>query len=223
MTSRILAICIEARRPRELAQFWGELLGWKASAEDPLVLRPADEGGIPVWFVPSEEDKAGPNNMHFDLTNGSEEEQARTVERALALGGRHADVGQHGDEGHVVLADPEGNEFCVIEPGNNFLAGCGTVGALNCDGSQAAGYFWSAALGWPLVWDQDQETAIQSPDGGTKITWSGPPLSPRAGKDLFLALETNDVGQLLRLGASRAGDGMLIDPDGTKFSVLTRP
>ena len=62
----------------------------------------------------------------------------------------------------MVLADPEGNELCVIEPGNSFLAGCGFVGELACDGSREVGHFWSEALGWPLVWDQDQETAIQS-------------------------------------------------------------
>ena len=46
-----------------------------------------------------------------------------------------------------MLADPEGNEFCVIEPGNNFLADCGFVGALACDGSQEVGYFWSDGAG----------------------------------------------------------------------------
>ena len=80
-----------------------------------------------------------------------------------------------------MLADPEGNEFCVIEPGNSFLADCGFIGALACDGSQEVGYFWSEALGWPLVWDQDQETAIRSPHGGPKITWGGPPLMPKTG------------------------------------------
>jgi glyoxalase superfamily protein len=58
------------------------------------------------------------------------------VARALELGARHLDVGRLPEEGHVVLADPEGNEFCVIEPGNGFLAGCGFIGALACDGSQ---------------------------------------------------------------------------------------
>ena len=71
-----------------------------------------------------------------------------------------------------MLADPEGNEFCIIEPDNNFLADCGFIGALACDGSQQAGYFWSEALDWPLVWDQGQQTAIRSPHGGPKITSS---------------------------------------------------
>ena len=74
--------------------------------------------------------------MHFDLTSTSLEDQQDTVARVLALGGRHLDVGQGADAEHVVLADPEGNEFCVIEPGNNFLAECGFIGALASDGSQ---------------------------------------------------------------------------------------
>ena len=68
--------------------------------------------------------------MHFDLTSTSLEDQQQTVARALELGGRHIDIGQRPEEDHVVLADPEGNEFCVIEPGNNFLADCGFIGAL---------------------------------------------------------------------------------------------
>ena len=66
----------------------------------------------------------------------------------------------------------------MIEPGNSFLAGCGFLGEVACDGSREVGLFWSKALGWPLVWDEDQETAIQSPAGGTKIAWGGPPVLP---------------------------------------------
>jgi hypothetical protein len=69
------------------------------------------------------------------------------VARCLSLRARHIDVGQRPEEGHVVLADPEGNEFCVIEPDNKFLAGCGIVGEVSCGGSQRTGYFWSEALG----------------------------------------------------------------------------
>jgi hypothetical protein len=150
------------------------------------------------------------------------------VARALELGARHLDIGQRPDEAHVVLADPEGNEFCVIEPGNNFLADCGFIGALACEGSQQVGYFWSQALGWPLVWDQDQETAIRSPHGGPKISWGGPPLTPKTGKyRLHLDIEPVDgdqhaeVERLISLGASRIdlGQGevdwvVLTDPDG---------
>ena len=111
-----------------------------------------------------------------------------------------------------MLPDPEGNEFCVIEPGNNFLADCGFVGELACDGSQEVGYFWSEALGWPLVWDQDQETAIQSPGGGTKIAWGGPPVAPKTGKNrLHFDLappvggdQQAEVDRLVTLGGPRS-------------------
>ena len=154
--------------------------------------------------------------------------------RALELGARHADVGQSPDEPHVVLADPEGNEFCVIEPGNGFLADCGFVGAVACDGSQEVGYFWSEALGWPLVWDQDQETAIRSPHGGPKITWGGPPLKPKTGKyrlhfDLAPPAGGDQLAEVERLVSSGArridiGQGeadwvVLTDPDGHEFCV----
>ena len=105
------------------------------------------------------------------------------MERALATGASHLDVGQLPEEEHVVLADPEGNEFCVVEAGNGFLEGTGRIGCLSSDGTRRLGHFWSAALGWPLVWDQDEETAIQSPRGGTKISWGGPPLAPRSGTE----------------------------------------
>ena len=131
-----------------------------------------------------------------------------------------------------MLADPEGNEFCVIEPGNDFLADCGFVGALACDGSQAVGYFWSEALGWPLVWDQDQETAIRSPHGGPKVTWGGPPLMPRTGKNRLhfdlAPVRRRPAGggrPAVSLGATRIDVGratgrvVLADPDGNRFNV----
>lgn len=129
------------------------------------VARHEHDTGFRIRFVSTEEPKAGQNQMHLDLTSASLEGQLQTVARSLGLGARHIDIGQRPEEGHVVLAGPEGNEFCVIEPGNNFLADCGFIGALACDGSQEVGYFWSEALGWALVWDQDQETAIRSPRG----------------------------------------------------------
>jgi predicted enzyme related to lactoylglutathione lyase len=199
---------------------------------------PNDDTAFGLRFVPSQEQKAGQNQLHFDLTSTSLDDQRATVERALRLGGRHIDVGQLPEEGHVVLADPEGNEFCVIEPGNNFLAGTGFIGALSCDGSQEVGYFWSKALDWPLVWDQDQETAIQSPRGGSKITWGGPPLNPKLGKNrLHLHLvppaggdQEAEVARLVALGATPVdlGQGdvswvVLADPDGNEFCVLAAP
>ena len=238
MTSQLFALCFDANEPLRLARFWSGVLGWELTDDphDGIALLPSDDTGFRIRFLPTEEQKAGQNRMHFDLTSTSLEDQQQTVTRALGLGGQHIDVGQLPEEGHVVLADPEGNEFCVIAPGNKFLAGCGFVGALACDGSQEVGYFWSEALGWPLVWDQDQETAIQSPHGGTKITWGGPPVAPKAGRnrlhfDLAPPVHGDrqaEVDRLLSLGAARNDTGQgevdgvaMTDPDGNEFSVLT--
>jgi len=236
MTSRLHALCIDAVDPAALASFWAGVLGWADDPDEPQALLPAEQTGFRLRFLPSDEPKIGPNRMHFDLTSTSLDDQEQTVTRALDLGARHIDVGQLPEEGHVVLADPDGNEFCVIGPDNAFLAGCGSVGALSCDGSQEVGYFWSRALGWPLVWDQDEETAIQAPYGGSKISWGGPPFMPKRGKNrlhLDLAPTEGDhqteVERLLSLGAahldgapSHARGTVMTDPDGNEFCVLTR-
>lgn len=234
----LVALCFDAIEPSRLAGFWAGVLGWEL-VSDPrhgIALLPSDDTGFRLRFLPTSEPKTVQNQMHFDLTSTSLEDQQETVAKALALGARHIDVGQRGDEGHVVLADPEGNEFCVIEPGNSFLADCGFIGAVSSGGTQEVGYFWSAALGWPLVWDQDQETAIRSPRGGPKITWGGQPVDAKPGKNRlhFDLVPAGDGGQqaevdrLLSLGAARVDIGqgdvswvVLADPDGNEFCVLS--
>ncbi|MFG1813858.1 VOC family protein [Kribbella sp. NPDC049174] len=238
MTTQLFALSFDAHDPLVLARFWAGVLGFELT-NDPhagLSLLPNDDTGFRLRFLPSQEEKLGQNQMHFDLTSQSLEDQQQTVARALELGGRHIDIGQLPEERHVVLADPEGNEFCVIEPGNSFLADCGFIGALASDGSQEVGYFWSKALDWPLVWDQDQETAIRSPHGGPKITWGGPPVNPKLGKNRLhfdLAPPGNgdqqaEVERLISLGATRLDIGqgdvswvVMADPDGNEFCVLT--
>ena len=238
MTCDLRALCFDANDPPGLARFWSGVLGWEM-VDDPhggITLLPSDDTGLRIRFLLTREQKIGQNRIHFDLTSTSLEDQQQTVARSLGLGARHIDIGQRPEEGHVVLADPEGNEFCVIEPGNSFLADCGFIGALSCDGSQEVGYFWSAALGWPLVWDQDQETAIRSPRGGPKVTWGGPPLMPKTGKnrlhfDLDVPVDGSqqaEIDRLVSLGATRIALGqddaswvVMADPDGNEFCVCT--
>jgi len=241
MTLDLVALCFDANHPMRVGGFWAGVLGWEPTDEHrdgSVTLLPNDDTGFRLRFLPSQEKKQTPQNrIHFDLTSASLEEQERTVARALELGGRHFDVGQLPEEKHVVLADPEDNEFCVIEPGNDFLADCGFIGALSCDGSQEVGYFWSEALGWPLTWDQDQETAIRSPHGGPKVTWGGPPVAPKIGKnrlhfDLAPPAHSDheaEVDRLVSLGATRIDIGLgevdrvvLADPDDNEFCVLAR-
>jgi hypothetical protein len=136
---------------------------------------------------------------------------------ALRLGGRRIDVGQGPDDKHVVLADPGGNELCVIEPGNNYLAGTGYLGEVTCDGTRDVGLFWRDALGWPLVWDRNEQTAVQSPLGGTKISWDswgGPPVEPKNGRnrqrfDLATADPANEAQRLVSLVGPRPSNRSL--------------
>ena len=237
MTLEISSLTYDALDPDRQTAFWAAILdrphdGW-------VVLPASDEPAtMPIRFVLSREAKVDRPHLHPDLTSSSPGEQEATVARALGLGARHLDIGQGGDEGHVVLADPEGNELCVIEPDNDFLAGCGRVGCLAGDGSYATGHFWSAALGWPLVWDEGEETAIQSPAGGTKISWGGTPLMTASQKwrphlDLVPSADSgvaDEVARLVALGASYADVGqgdvawvVLADPDGHPFCVQPRP
>ena len=230
---------LDAHDPGGVARFWTGVLGWSAHAQaDGSVVVASDDDPVYRLLVrKSEAPKLGQNRIHFDLTSSTPQAMQETIARALALGGRRIDIGQTAQDAHEVLADPEGNELCVIEPGNNFLADTGVVGAINCDGTQAVGYFWSEALGWPLVWDENEETAIQARTGGSKITWSGPPLMQRQGRDrlrFVLSVAAVDkvhaaVSRLEELGAtltdaSRAGTGRfeasMTDPDGNDFRIV---
>ncbi|MGK3205913.1 VOC family protein [Amycolatopsis sp. MEPSY49] len=230
MPSRLLAVTFEADNPAEPARFWAELLGRKIVEDDGGVLLPGAGTQLGLRFVPGRAGRTGANRMHLHLTSADLDDQRHTVANAIKLGGRHVDVGQRPEEGHVVLADPAGYEFCVIEPGNGYLAGCGPLGELTCAGTRQAGLFWSKALGWPLVWDQGEQTAIQSPRGGTKVAWDvwdGTPVAPSRQRFELLPADGGQraaVDALFSLGATRRdtrddGSVVLADPDGNEFRV----
>lgn len=226
-----LVATFEAPDPVRAAQFWAALLSRETVAEAGGVSLPGGPAELDLRFVPGRAGALGANRMHTHLTSVDLDDQRRIVATALNLGGHHLDVGQRPDEGHVVLADPAGYEFCVLEPGNAFLAGCGFLGELACDGTRAVGVFWSGALGWPLVWDENEETAVQSPHGGTKVAWGGPPVAPidepgRQRLDLTVvdADPEAEADRLVALGATRLASGAhhpirLADPDGNEFRL----
>jgi predicted enzyme related to lactoylglutathione lyase len=237
MSLELVALCVDASEPLRLARFWAEALHWEVGHEidGRVAVVPTDGTRFRIDILPIPTPKLGPNRHHLDLTTTSLDDQRESAARLVELGGRHIDIGQRPEEGHTVLADPEGNELCLIEPTNRFLAGCPRLGAISCDGSMEVGYFWSAALDWPLVWDQDEETAVQAPDGtGPKITWGGPPVAPKLGKNRF-HLEVAprggtdplvEVDRLEALGATRVDAGQdavdgfaMVDPDGNELCV----
>jgi hypothetical protein len=222
------AVTFEVADVAPVAAFWAGLLQREILEEDNGALLPGDAAQVGLRLVASHTEQVGARRLHLHLTSTSLEDQRRTVESVLRLGGHHLDVGQGPDADFVVLSDPGGNEMCVIEPHNTFLAGTGFLGEVTCDGTRAVGLFWRDALDWPLVWDQHEETAVQSPRGGTKISWGGPPVAPRSGRnrqrfDLVTPDLSTEVDRLVSLGATRVADLVdgveLADPDGNEFGL----
>ena len=120
MDLRIQCLCLDTADPARLAAFWQAALGWRRTYErdDEVVLEPPagsrDDGVVPdLLFLRVPEEKAGKNRLHWDLRPC---DQAAEVARLEDLGARRVDVGQGTDASWVVMADPDGNEFCVLRP-----------------------------------------------------------------------------------------------------------
>lgn len=123
MTSRFTELGIDCADPGSLARFWCSVLDYEVQDEDDGVITigaaPVPEGmnghgPVPptLTFARVPEGKTVKNRLHLDLSP-ADREQDDEVRRLLELGARHVDVGQ-GDASWIVLADPEGNEFCVL-------------------------------------------------------------------------------------------------------------
>jgi predicted enzyme related to lactoylglutathione lyase len=117
MGSVITEVNIDCTNNERVAQFWADVLGWKVQRKDDILWM--CESGDPMErslilvFVNVPETKTVKNRVHIDISpSGSD--QAEETERLIALGARRIDIGQ-GDVSWVVLADPEGNEFCLLE------------------------------------------------------------------------------------------------------------
>jgi len=97
------------------ARFWSEALGWRIlSVRDrEIVVGPDEAATVGICLMPSPDPKTTKNRVHLDLTTSAEDRDAE-IERLLGLGATRVDVGQTGEESWDVLADPEGNEFCVL-------------------------------------------------------------------------------------------------------------
>jgi len=117
MAVRLHHIIIDAHDLPKLARFWTQVLGWRilSKREREIVIGAAETAPVGICFMPVTDQKIVKNRIHLDLTSGAEERDAE-IERILALGARRVDIGQTGAESWTVLADPEGNEFCVVRP-----------------------------------------------------------------------------------------------------------
>ena len=224
---------IDALAPRELAGFWSAALDWRVVIDDPheVEIAGADDD-VNLIFVPVSEPKVTKNRMHLDLPSRTDDEQRATVSRLLDLGARRADIGQ-GDVPWVVMADPEGNEFCVLPA--SFGAHAMPIGAISMDAAYAPRMadFWSAATGWPMT-KRDEYSSLFPGQG--PIIAMGPPVAPKQGKNrVHIDVRPEPGGdtgaeaeRLITLGATRVDIGqhdvpwiVLADPEGNEFCVLS--
>jgi Glyoxalase-like domain len=237
---------MDANDPRKLARFWASALDWVVEEEggvEEVDVSPAgyeypDPVALPIVFLPVVGPKSAKNRVHIDLASQSPEHQAALVERLRDLGARPLDIGQ-GDVPWVVLADPEGNEFCVLEPRDAYRD-TGPVAAVVMDTPDplAMAGFWELASGWARSRSEgDDLVGFRSPPGvGPYFELLRVPeaktvknrvhidVAPEKGEDQAAA-----VRQLLEAGAAPAdigqGEGVswvvLADPDGSEFCVLT--
>jgi predicted enzyme related to lactoylglutathione lyase len=130
MSLRWYTTVVECTDIAAQSRFWAEALDWRVihEADDEVIAVPAialteAAAGIPIEargpglvFVKVPAGKAVKNRLHFDLAPREADDQAAEVARLEALGATRVDVGQAADARWVVLADPEGNEFCVLSP-----------------------------------------------------------------------------------------------------------
>jgi predicted enzyme related to lactoylglutathione lyase len=118
MPVRLHHIVIDAHDLRALATFWADALGWTvlSTKEREVVVGPDPESPVGLCFMPAgAAPKTVKNRVHVDLTTTADDRDTE-IERLLDLGARRVDIGQTGEESWDVLADPEGNEFCVVRP-----------------------------------------------------------------------------------------------------------
>ena len=243
MATRLVHMVIDAADPASLAGFWAAALRWDVELGESgeAVVWPAGfdypgPGAVPLVIVPMREPKTVKNRIHLDLATQSTAHQADLVSRLREIGAVPVDIGQ-GDVPWVVLADPEGNEFCVLEP-RQVYQDTGPVGAIVVDSAVPAGLgdFWIVASGWRLHHDGNGVVSLRSPsDAGPYLEFL-PNADPKRQKNrvhLDVAPHEDEdqaaaVESLLRSGAVRSDVGqgtvswvVLADPEGNEFCVLS--
>ena len=245
---RLESLTVDARDPQALAMWWAEAIGWtvvfqdEAGDEYDLAERVDPDGTHPypeLVFGRHDDPGAGHERIHLDLNSFTTADQHATVERLLAMGATRADVGQADDAPFVVLADPEGNHFCVLDPRPEY-AHLGSIAAyvLAAHDAQALRDVVAAATGWTVTRDEPGDVVLTPSDGGapleivTRPTMPRRDAKPRIHLDIAPSADEDQataVDRLVALGAARADIGqtgeeswvVLADPEGNALCVLS--
>ncbi len=240
MATRLVHITMKARDEVALGGFWAEALGWRVSSEEPGVINLEPEGfvypdpvAVCIDLVTSPEPKTVKNRVHVDLATNSAAHQAELVARLKDLGATPADVGQ-GDVAWTVLADPEGNEFCVLDSLYPDTGPIATV-VVDCADPRAMARFYGEATDWTLHKVTDHSAVLRSAKGvgpylqflrapDVKTGWNRVHLDlrPYPGDD-----PEAEAARLRGLGATAIDVGpdvrwrVMADPEGNEFCLLS--
>lgn len=240
MPTRLTSVVIDSADPAALGRWWAEALGWPITYADAdeVVVEPEDTDTpvVPALvFVPVDDPKVVQNRVHLDLASDSAEHQAAIVERLVAAGAQPVDVGQ-GDAPWVVLADPEGNELCVLEARDRHRGVPLASIVLQVVDVEAQARFWSAASGWPVRFLGGGVASLHNPARvlpDLDLVTVPEPKVVKHRLHLDVAPFPDDdhaaeVARLEALGARRADVGqgdltwvVLADPEGGELCVLS--
>lgn len=234
---------IDSPDPRSLADWWADALDWPVRHEDDEsdLTPPPGTPGIELVFVPVQDARVEKNRIHLDLASGTAAEQDAIVRRLTSSGARALDVGQ-ATVPWVVLADPDGNEFCVLEPRPEYRQ-AGPVAAIVVEAADPASLarFWLDAAGWKLAAQDDDTASLCRPDGaGPRLEFVRTDRARLAKNRIHLDVapfadddQAAEVARLHALDARPADIGqapvgedgvtwvVLRDPEGNEFCVLS--
>ncbi|MEY9855518.1 hypothetical protein ABH935_001122 [Catenulispora sp. GAS73] len=194
---KLAGVVIDALDVAALESFWTEATRGRTD-------------GLGLRFAPTDRPKAGKNRLHLDVAGGPD--WPAEVERLLALGATRADIGQ-GDVPWDVLADPEGNEFCVLRPGHpGVLADAGLV-AICLDIAEQdraeRSAFWMSRTGWTHFESGAWGFRLRRADDSPVSLVMGPPAAAKTGRNRLR----------LDVLAPDSDSGELLDPAGNEYEV----
>lgn len=189
-------VVVDSADPLASARFWADLL------HVPLDGTQVHAPELTLTFVPADEPKTVKNRVHLDLASQSALDQDDIVSQALSLGAVHADIGQ-GRTPWTVLRDPQGNEFCVLEPRPEYAA-TGPVAAVVVDALAPA----SQAVVWSAITGR---RVARSTEDFASLEGVGPWLE-------FVRVVEPKVGRnRVRLAVGVVGAEVQVDPEGNEF------
>ncbi|RFU39917.1 VOC family protein [Actinomadura logoneensis] len=244
MALRPVQVNIKARDDAAVGRFWADALGWGVSSEGPGVtnIEPIgfdwpDPSAVCIDVVSVPDPETVKYRVHLHLATTSAAHHAEFVARLQELGATPADIGQ-GDVPWTVLADPEGNVFCVLEP-RDIYGDTGPIAAVvvECADPRAMAAFWDQAIDWTLHEVTDDRAVMRSSKGvGPYLEFVRTPAVEAVKHRVHLDLlpdpvddKPAEVARLTALGATGADIGqgevpwtVLSDLEGNEFCVLGR-